>query len=121
MWRRSMRFLITGRFVPEVLTEMLSLDDGDAATVSRSLCIGESGKQCRQCAMRPLTAHVENGDRSRTSRLFARLSAFRSRLCCRLLFGWWGGRKVARLACGPALDLKPQLAQVFLHIELFTP
>ena len=70
--------------------------------------------------MRPLTAHVENGDGSRTSRLFARLSAFRICLCCKVLVGWWGGRKVARLACGQALDLKPQLAQVFLHPELLS-
>src|SRR3546814_6660445 len=91
-----------------------------SSDVCSSDLIGESGKQCRQCAMRPLTAHVENGDRSRTSRLFARLSAFRSCLCCRILFGWWGGRKVARLACGQALDLKPQLAQVFLHLELLS-
>src|SRR3546814_16928714 len=82
--------------------------------------MGESGKQCRQCAMRPLTAHVENGDRSRTSRLFARLSAFRSCLCCRILLGWWCGRKVSRLACGQALDLKPHLAHVFPPLALLS-
>lgn len=32
IWRSASRFLITGRSIPEVLTEILSLDDGHAAT-----------------------------------------------------------------------------------------